>query len=279
MRRITIAAVLPLTGKRILVTRTRSQASELAGRLEALGATPLLIPTIEIVPPESYAPLDHALAHLATFDWLLFTSANAVEVFRQRRDVLASSLPVVSANDQAPVPRIAVIGPATARAVDSLGLPVELIPPRYVAEALAEVLTPHAAGSRMLLIRAAEARNVLPQELTAAGAEVTIAEAYRNQTPPGSVAALQTLFAASANRPHAITFTSASTARNLFDLLDGAGIPLPGDVALASIGPITSETLRELGHPPVVEARQPTIPELVDAVLTYFSGLGTGCRE
>ena len=269
--------MLPLTGKRILVTRTRTQASELAGRLEALGATPILIPTIEIVPPESYAALDYALVHLATFDWLLFTSANAVEVFRQRRDVLASSPSTSSsaspAKDRAPLPRIAVIGPATARAVDSLGLPVELIPPRYVAEALAKVLTPYAAHSRMLLIRAAEARDILPQELTAAGADVTIAEAYRNQTPPGSVAALRTLFAVSANLPHAITFTSASTVRNLFDVLEVAGISLPADVALASIGPVTSETLRALGHPPVVEARQPTIPELVEAVLAYFSGL------
>ena len=273
--------MLPLTGKRILVTRTRTQASELAGRLEALGATAILIPTIEIVPPESYAVLDYALVHLATFDWLLFTSANAVEAFRQRRDVLASSLSASlsasssasPAKDRAPLPRIAVIGPATARAVEPLGLPVELIPPRYVAEALAEVLTPYAARSRMLLIRAAEARDILPQELTAAGADVTIAEAYRNQTPPGSVAALRTLFAVSANLPHAITFTSASTVRNLFDVLEVAGISLPADVALASIGPVTSETLRALGHPPVVEARQPTIPELVEAVLAYFSGL------
>src|SRR6185437_5833773 len=117
-----------LDNKRILITRTRRQASDLAVQLEALGAIPILIPTIEIVPPETYAPLDAALARLEDFDWLLFTSANAVEVFHQRRNRMLTPK------------RIAVIGTATARAVQGIGLQVDLVPPKYIAESLSEAL-------------------------------------------------------------------------------------------------------------------------------------------
>jgi uroporphyrinogen-III synthase len=250
--------MLVLQRKRILVTRTRRQASDLAAGLEALGAAPILIPTIEIVAPESYAPLDAALAELESFDWLIFTSANAVEVFEQRRS------PSLRAK------KIAVIGPATARAVQGIGLEVDLVPPRYVAESLAEALMPEVRGRRILLVRAAEARDVLPEALTAAGASVTIAEAYRNQTPPESVTALRRLFGSPAEYPDAITFTSASTARNLVALLEAAAIQLPGGVVLASIGPITSQALRELGYEPQIEAAEPTIPALVQAIAGYF---------
>jgi uroporphyrinogen-III synthase len=252
--------VLPLAHKRILITRSRHQSSDLATQLEALGATTILIPTIEIAPPSSYAGLDAALANLSTYDWLLFTSANAVEVFQKRLS-------------QQPMPlslRIAAVGPATARAIEAIGLTVDLIPPQYVAESLAAALAPYAPSARMLLIRAAEARNVLPEALTAAGATVTIAEAYRNQIPPGSIPALQRLFSDPALYPDAITFTSASTARNLFALLGAAGLTLPAQVALASIGPITSQTLREQGHQPHVEASQATIPALVEALVIHL---------
>lgn len=252
--------VLPLSQRRILVTRTRQQASELVARLEALGALAILIPTIEIVPPESYAALDDALGRLGSFDWLLFTSANAVEVFNRRW------------NRTAAPPRIAVIGPATARAVEGLGLKADLIPERYVAESLAAELTPYAEKSHMLLVRAAEARDTLPETLRAAGAALTIAEAYRNQIPAGSIAALQSLLGSSKTLPDAVTFTSASTARNLFTLLEAAELTLPESIVRASIGPITSQALRELGHPPHVEAADHTIPALVQSLVTHFAG-------
>ena len=276
---------MPLKHKRILITRTRHQASDLAAQLKALGATPILIPTIEIIPPETYAPLNTALAQLDTYDWLLFTSANAVEVFHQRysgpqnwvphlrvEDAKVgnrASDPSSSSQPQNPppkLPRIAVIGPATARAVQGIGLTVDLIPPQYIAESLAEALTPHAPNSRMLLIRAAQARDILPEALTAAGATVTIAEAYRNQLPPDSIPALQALFATPDTYPDAITFTSASTARNLIALLEAACLTLPPTIILASIGPITSQTLRDLGHPPHIEAPEPTIPALIQTL-------------
>ena len=150
--------------------------------------------------------------------------------------------------------------------MQGIGLTVDLIPPQYIAESLAEALTPHAPNSRRLLIRAAQARDILPEALTAAGATVTIAEAYRNQLPRGSIPALQALFATPDTYPDAITFTSASTARNLIALLEAACLTLPPTIILASIGPITSQTLRDLGHPPHIEAPEPTIPALIQTL-------------
>jgi uroporphyrinogen-III synthase len=256
---------MPLTDKRILITRTRYQASELATQLEALGATAILIPTIEIASPTSFAALDAALTCLGAYDWLIFTSANAVEAFHRRAQNLVKTLHLTQ------LPRhIAAIGAATLRAANEIGLTVDLIPPHYTGESLAEALLPEAPGRSFLLVRAAEARDTIPEALTAAGATVTIAEAYRNQLPPDSVPAIQHLFSAPANYPDAITFTSASTARNLCALLEAANLTLPPNVTLASIGPVTSEALRDLGHPPTIEASEPTIPALVQSLRTHL---------
>jgi len=293
--------MFPLNNKRILITRTRHQASDLATQLEALGATPILIPTIEIISPKTYTPLDDALNQLESFHWLLFTSANAVEVFSQRiarvshlidldrvphlRDGLTvakvghrASDPLSSPEPQKPMeefgaklPKIAVIGPATAKAVQGIGLHADLIPPKYIAESLAEALVPEASGKRMLLIRAEQARDILPETLTAAGAHVTIADAYRTRMPPDSIPALQSLFTSPATYPDAITFTSASTARNLIALLEAANLTLPATITLASIGPITSQALRELGLSPHLEAAEPTIPALIQSLADHFA--------
>jgi uroporphyrinogen-III synthase len=253
---------MPLTNKRILITRTRHQASDLAAQLEALGATPILVPTIEIVPPNSFAALDATLTCLRTYDWLVFTSANAVEVFHRRAQLLhLTQLPK----------HIAAIGPATLAAANAIGLTVDMIPPQYIGESLAESLLPEAPGKSFLLVRAAEARDHLPNALTAAGATVTIAEAYRNQLAVESIPALQQLFRSPENYPDAITFTSASTVRNLCNLLEAANLTLPPNIVLASIGPITSQALRDLGHPPTVEATEPTIHTLIQSLLTHFT--------
>jgi len=264
--------VQPLAHRRILITRTRQQASELAARLEALGAEILLIPTIELAPPSSYIALDAALTDLTTFDWLLFTSANAVRAFQDRLQAAAEARAQEPCVEPAApkLPRIAVIGPATAKAAESIGLTVDLIPPTYVAESLLEALLPYAINGRFLLVRAEEARDLLPDALTAAGAHVTIAPAYRNLTPPDAIPALQRLFT-SPQPPDVITFTSSSTARNLVALLEAANLQLPPGITLASIGPITSATLRELGYPPTLEAAEPTIPALADAIAALQS--------
>ncbi len=253
--------MLPLSHCRILVTRARGQASALAAQLEALGATPILIPTIEIAPPSSWCAMDAALASIRGFDWVVFTSANAVQAFVERARRLGLS-------PQAK--RVAAIGPGTAKAVIAAGMAADLVPPTAVAESLAEGLKPHAPGTSMLLVRAAVARDVLPEALTEAGATVTIAEAYRNVIPEDSVADVRALFAG--DPPDAITFTSASTAQNLVALLEAGGIALPSGVVLASIGPITSQAMRELGLEPTVEAGEATIAALAGALAEYFGG-------
>jgi uroporphyrinogen-III synthase len=256
--------MLPLANRRILITRAKGQASALATQLEALGATPILIPTIEIAPPGSYCAMDAALASIRSFDWLIFTSANAVESFVDRARVL-------KLHPQAK--RIAAIGSATAKAVTDAGMTVNLVPPQAVAESLAEALKPYAENASMLLVRAAAARDILPESLTEAGATVTIAEAYRNVIPTDSIDRLRSLFRALRTRqPDAVTFTSASTARNLVALLDSSTIELPPGIVLASIGPITSHAMRELGLVPTVEAATATIDALVDCLREYWAG-------
>ena len=256
---------------RILVTRTRKQASALAIQLEALGAEPILVPMIEIKEPTSFAELDAAMANLGAggtiHDWMVFTSANAVEALAAR----ARSLGI------RPQPRrVAAIGPATAKAIERADfLPQSgaiLVPPQYVAESLAESLIEQGTGNNLhyLLLRAEQARDVLPAALEAAGHRVTIAAAYRNITPPDTLPALARLFTAEGERPDMITFTSSSTAKNLVELLGSIDKTIPSGIALASVGPITSTTLRELGYEPTLEAAEPTIESLVLAIARHF---------
>jgi uroporphyrinogen-III synthase len=199
------------------------------------------------------------LARLDDFEWIVFTSAHAVEVFGLRRN------PAI-------LPRkIAVIGPATARAVEALALPVSLLPPHYVAESLAELLVQQAAGASILIIRAEEARDVLPTMLEQAGCRVSIVEAYRNRIPEESLPMLREVFAAPDRHPDAVTFTSGSTVRNLVVLLASAGLIVPTHIVLASIGPITSQKMREFDLEPTIQAREATLTALVEALIHYFS--------
>ena len=253
----------PLTRRCVLVTRARHQASQLAVELERLGAQTILIPTIEIAPPESFEPLDAALRDIAKFQWLVVTSANAVEVFGERlavAGITAARLQNVGTRSL----KIAAVGPSTARAVEQLGLKVDVMPQQFVAESLAEDLGSRVAGSRVLLVRAQVARDVLPEALAAAGAVVEMVEAYRNIVPAESITEIRRVFEGPA--PDAVTFTSSSSARNFFALLDEAKCSLPGGMKLVSIGPVTSATLRELGQRVDAEAQEATIPGLALAV-------------
>ncbi|RXH56039.1 uroporphyrinogen-III synthase [Granulicella sibirica] len=255
--------MLPLAHRRIVITRSRHQASELAARVEALGGTAILIPTIELVPPESYAGLDAAIGEVEGFDWVVFTSANAVKVFVERRNHLGAGLEPA---------RVAVIGGATARVARDAGLRVDLVPEVAVAEALAvEMLLVVGAGAKVLLVRAAVGRDYLVSALREADVEVTIAEAYRTVAPEASVTTLRKIFGDAGQYPDAITFTSSSTAGNLRRLLEAAGVELPREVVRGSIGPITSGTLRELGWGVDLEAREATFASLAEGLAEYFS--------
>ena len=257
--------------KRVLITRSRGQASALAARLEELGVEAIAIPTIALAPPESFAELDAGLARLGEFDWVLFTSANAVAAFGERAlglGLMRKGTVGKGWDGDGPGIKVAAIGAATARAVEAIGWRADLVPAEAVAESLAESLIPEvkAGRRRMLLVRAESARDVLPERLRAAGAEVVVAPAYRNVVPEESIPLLQGIFAEPGSWPDAITFTSSSTAVNLLRLMEQAGVTLPGTVVLASIGPITSGTLRELGYPPHVEAAAATIESLVEVL-------------
>ena len=249
---------------RVLVTRSARQGSELAKLLRGFGADPVLVPAIDLVEPTSFTILDLALRSLSDYNWLLFTSANAVEVFDQRR-----ALPGV------PLPhglKVAAIGPATKEALLQRGIPADLTPPLAVAEALLAALLPQVKApdghpTKFLLIRAEQARELLPEALANAGAEVTVAPAYRTVIPPDSIGLLQRLLAEPTQSLQAVTFTSSSTVRNLLALCEAAGVALPVSALRISIGPITSEALRTAGVPPHAEAKEATTLALAEAVM------------
>lgn len=262
-----------LKGRRILITRTRAQASILAHDLERLGAIPIIIPSIEIAPPLSFESLDAALCTLDRFDWLLFTSTNAVHAFARRSRALGLHLK----------PRnVAAVGPATAQALAAEAIPTDsrpvLLPPIAVAESLADVLLSpitelcRAKGSASLaLFRAESARDVLPQQLRTSGALVACVPTYRTILPSTSVTAMRTIFADPAHRPHAATFTSSSTATNLLALLEAADTQLSEDILRVSIGPITSATLQDIGFPAHAEAAEANIASLIHAITDAFT--------
>jgi uroporphyrinogen-III synthase len=248
----------PLAGRRIVVTRAERQSGGLRERLEQQGAEVLLLPTIETAPPESYALLDKALRQADHFQWLVVTSGNAVRVIDERLAELG--LPMGSLARL----RCAAVGPSTAEALRGLGLAVELVPERYVGEALADALADGVRGQRVLLVRAAAARDVVPDALTAAGAAVTVVDAYRTVVPVNAVERANAIFGA-ASLPDAVMFTSGSTVMHLFDVLRDAGLVFPRQVACVSIGPVTSAALRDAGLVVAAEATKASLDGLVEA--------------
>lgn len=260
----------PLQGKRIVVTRSARQSSLLAELLRDAGAEPILLPTIEIVPPQQWAPLDLAIQSVGQYDGVIFTSVNGVQFFFRR----AAQLGVVP--ERKAGAWICAIGPATARELEQNGWPPDLVPEQYVAESLVAALSRQRIdGQRILVPRAAVARDVIPVELAARGASVMLVEAYQTVRPAQSEAMAADLFPSTPNgaHPDAVLFTSSSTARNFADLLgDDYRRRLQG-VFLAAIGPVTSGTLRELGLTVGVEAREYTIPGLVAALREHWRRL------
>lgn len=254
----------PLFGKRVLVTRSREQASALSEAIEEAGGEPLEFPAIRVVEPKDYGPLDRALGRLNTFDWVIFTSVNGVKAFFQRlrchrRDV----------RDLARA-RLCAIGPKTGEALENYGLLVEIVPEKYRAEEIIEALRDKIEpGARILLPRADIARKVLPEALSQMGAEVTEVTAYRTVAGSGDSARVRELLAQ--GEIDLITFTSSSTVRNLVKMLNAPDLQaLLKGVGVACIGPITAGTARELGLKVDVVAEEYTIEGLVRSVLGYY---------
>src|SRR6478609_4592369 len=231
----------PLSGWRILTTRASKQSGGLAAPLREMGAEIIEIPTIEIKPPSSYKALDSALSNIRKYDWLILTSVNGVEALFARLKKLRIA-PAKLAHLQ-----VAAIGPATQREIEKQGMNVAVTPDRYVAEAVVEALKGKTEGKRVLLVRAKVARDVLPIELRKAGAKVNIAEAYETHVPAGAKAKLQKLFSDDTRLPDIVTFTSSSTATNFLDLVGKENEPTLRAIWLASIGPVTSQTLSAAG--------------------------------
>ncbi len=248
-----------------MVTRTRHQAGRLAEELRARGAEVLEVPAIEIAPPESYEPLDQALRHLSQYQWLIAASVNAVGALSGRIEALGLTSKICDHL------RVAAVGSATAQALRALGLPPAITPPEYVAESLVEAISAQMRGQRVLLARAAVARDVIPDALRAQGTLVDVVDAYRTVIPAGSVAAIRTLFGNDSRRLDAATFTSSSTVVNFLALLREAGVEAPASLHAISIGPITSRTLREHGWEPAAEAAPHDLAGLVAAVVQSLS--------
>lgn len=257
------AANRPLAGVRVLVGRARHQASALSSGLRELGAEVIEIPFIEIREPRSYKHFDEALKRVAECDWLILTSVNGVDALAERMKHLRIK-PVALKHL-----KVAAIGPATRSAIETLGLKVAVVPSRYIAESVVDSLRGRVEGRRVLLARAKVARDVIPRELRKMGAKVDVVEAYETVVPKGSRGRLRSLLSDSKQSPHVITFTSSSTVRNFVALLGGPGGPshtvLDG-IQLASIGPVTSATLRKMVLPVHIEAQEYTIPGLISAI-------------
>jgi uroporphyrinogen-III synthase len=250
-----------LAGKTILVTRARQQAGQLSEKLRALGAEVVEIPTIGVAPPESYAELDRALGNLSQYQWLIATSANGVTALACRLELLG-----VGVGDFGHL-KVAAVGSATAQALLEMGLEVAVTPTEYVAESLLEALGDQVCGQRVLLARAAVARDVIPDELRARGATVDVVDAYRTVIPGDSVTMIRTIFGPGGRPPDVATFTSSSTVTNFLDLLREAGVARPESMRAVSIGPITSRTLREYGWEPVTEGDPHDLEGLVEAAV------------
>lgn len=249
----------PLLGLRVLVTRARQQASRLAEGLRALGADPVECAVIETAPPLDWGALDGAIAALGRYRWVVFTSANGVEVFFARLALAGRDARALAAA------RIAAIGPATAEALNTHGVRADLVPAEYVAEALAEAMG-EVQGQRVLLPRADIARPALAARLRAAGAEVDEVVAYRTVRPEGLEARLREALAGA----NVVAFTSSSTVRNLVEALGhGEAAQALAGVAVACIGPVTAQTARELGLEPAVVAEEYTIEGLLEALVRW----------
>jgi uroporphyrinogen III methyltransferase / synthase len=256
----------PLFGKKIVITRSREQSKKMAQRIAELGGEPILFPTIQIDAPQDTAPLDHAIGRIGEFDWVVFTSVNGVDRFFRRFFEVRDDIRDLAG------PKLGAIGPVTAAEIRKHGLKVDLLAKEFIAEGVLDMLSDEdVRGKRFLIPRAEKAREVLPETLEQRGAEVDVVSVYRTVLPDSSdIDAARDLL--KSKEVQAITFTSSSTVTHFLQML-GAGDArtLLDGVVVASIGPVTSTTLRENGIPIHVEATTYTIDGLLTALVGCFA--------
>jgi len=254
----------PLFGRRIVITRPRAQAAEFAESLEAWGAEVVSFPTIETTPPPSWAPLDHAIERAQSFAWVVFTSANGVRVFFERLQALNADV-----RDWQRA-RFAAIGPQTAKALRAYCVRVEVVADEFRAEGVVAALgRAGVAGQRILLPRAAGARQVLPQQLRDQGADVE--EVITYTTVPPSSPAVEICELLRRGEVDLVTFTSSSAVHNFVSLLGGDAAAALAGAAVGCIGPVTAETARSYGMEVAVEPAAYTTAAFADAIVHYYA--------
>jgi uroporphyrinogen III methyltransferase/synthase len=255
---------LPFAGKRIVVTRARSQARSLARSIEELGGAVIEFPTIEIQPAGDFSALDQAIKNIERYQWLMFTSVNGVKFFFERLDRLNVDKEKLASL------RFAAIGPETARRLEEAGVKDCLVPRSYRAEGILEMLEPETMLERRVLIpRAAKARELLPETLRRWGARVDVVETYRTAIPNTDTGKL--LNALRRREIDMVTFTSSSTVVNFAKLFGGQALTkILGEAPIACIGPVTEQTVMDLGGIVAVSAREFTIAGLIRAMVDYF---------
>jgi uroporphyrinogen III methyltransferase/synthase len=262
-----------LSGKRIVVTRARLQASELVRRLGEFGAEVIEFPTITIEPPRDYAPMDRAIEQLEEYDWLFFTSVNGVEHFFTRLRRLGKNSEAVEKL------KVGAIGPETARRLEQEGVHAGFVPAKYQAEGMLEGLkSAEICGTRILIPRAAKAREILPDTLRQWGASVDVVEAYETVLPQSNPTDLGALL--QQKQIDMITFTSSSTVSHFLRLFEGDDrVRLLQGVIIACIGPITSQTVVESGLRADIISTEFTIPGLVNAIVKYYQPAGASAAQ
>lgn len=254
----------PLFGKRILITRARTQASVLAEKIEFLGGEPWEFPTIEIVEPDDFSPMDNAISEIESYDWLVLTSVNGVQSFMSRMKHLRKD--IRNLNNI----KIVAIGPKTRDEIEKYGIFCEFMPEEFVAEAIIEVFKQHdLKDKKVLLPRADIARKILPETLKSIGAEINEVTAYKTIEGAGDTEELVKLL--EEKKIHVFTFTSSSTVKNFISKLGNRNVQeLLKDTIIACIGPITSATAKNLGLKVDVEAEEYTIDGLLKSILEFY---------
>ena len=262
-----MSAEKPLDGKRIVITRAVEQSGELKDRLEKLGASVLLLPAVSFSEPVDTSVLDRAIASLESYDWVLFTSANAVRFFANRCRKAGVNVGV----DERP--RCAAVGPATASAMAAEGFTIDYVAEQYLGVALARELGSSLSGKRVLLPRSERAGRDLPDALRSVGAEVTEAVAYRT----GGIGAAEpeVMEAVREARVDVVSFFSRSAVENLRDVLSEESLSRLGErTALAAVSPVTAAALRNAGLPVAIQPEEATTESMAKAIAKYFSTSG-----